>query len=78
MAIFKNITLINLTLPYSSELEVLLLDNMGSFIGLVHDGEVSAGTKQIIYQNSSLASGQYYMVFKWDGGILAKKVIVAK
>ena len=51
---------------------------MGQMVSVIHEGNMSAGTHQITWDASELASGMYIIKANIAGDVLSNKVMLVK
>lgn len=76
---FSNSTDIYFSSPTDTYLEIILVDNLGNYVDRVYKNVASLGLNKIHYDNkNNISSGVYYFLFKWEGGMEAKRVVIVK
>ena len=75
---FNPSTSLDLTLYGDSDVSIMVYNVMGQMVGVLHEGNMSAGTHQITWDASELASGMYIIKANIAGDVLSNKVMLVK
>ena len=75
---FNPSTSLDLTLYSDSDVSIMVYNVMGQMVNVLHDGNMSAGTHQITWNASDLASGMYIIKANVAGDVLSNKVMLVK
>jgi hypothetical protein len=75
---FNPSTTIGFVLPFSSNVELKVLNILGETVRTVLTDFLLPGKYEINFDGSELASGSYFVILKTDEGIKAKKILLIK
>jgi hypothetical protein len=71
-------TIINVTLPVSSEITLKVFDLLGNEVSEIASGYYNSGKYKFNYDGKNLASGIYIYQLKHESGIISKKMTLLK
>ena len=71
-------TRISYTLPEAENIRISLFDIQGKLVKSLYNGRQASGLHQLPLAVDDLPSGQYYLSLIARGGVITKKVVVAK
>lgn len=75
---FNPSTNISFTLPESGNVKLTVYNVLGQQVALLHDGYAEAGTKQVKFNGSELASGMYIYTLHTDNFVTSRKMMLIK
>lgn len=74
----NSLTTLNYALANTSRLKISITDIQGKEIATIQDGEQTSGTYTIVYDCSSLPSGNYRIVFSTARGTASRPLIIVR
>lgn len=74
----NSLTTLNYALANTNRLKVSITDMQGKEVATIQDGEQTSGTYTIVYDCSSLPSGNYRIVFSTARGTASRPLIVVR
>ena len=75
---FNPSTTLDLTLHNDGDVAITVYNVMGQMVGTLHNGNMSAGTHQITWDASNLASGMYIIKAEVADNVSSQKVMLLK
>ncbi len=75
---FNPVTAVLFDLPTAARVEIRIFDALGRQVALLQDGTMSAGTHNLRWEASGLASGVYFLRFRADDFIATNKLLLLK
>jgi C1A family cysteine protease len=75
---FNPVTVISFQLPHTSHLNLSVFDVSGRMVTTLLDGSITAGTHEVTFNGSDLASGLYFVRMKAEGYNQTMKVLLVK
>ena len=75
---FKTTSTISIQLSQKSKVLIELFDINGQQVGLLYQGEMSAGRHQLLIQNSNLANGVYICRMQTEYGMVSRRVGISR
>jgi hypothetical protein len=75
---FNPVTVISFQLPHAGHLNLSVFDVTGRMVATLADASLSAGTHEVTFHGSNLASGLYFVRMKADGFNQTMKVLLVK
>jgi hypothetical protein len=75
---FNPVTVISFQLPHAGHLNLSVFDVSGRMVTTLIDGFINAGTHEVTFNGSNLASGLYFVRMKAEGFNQTMKVLLVK
>ena len=73
-----NQTIIEFVLTKSTNININIYSTSGKLFDNIYNGVLSKGSHSINYNSSKIQTGEYNLIFEWEGIKYIKKVIIAK
>jgi len=75
---FNSMTKIKYSIPQKQNVKLSIYDSLGKLVTILVDKEQSSGKYEVVFNASSLSSGEYFYKLEIDGYIKTKKMIYLK
>ncbi len=75
---FNPSTSISFSLPRSGRVSLKVYDVIGREIGVLFDGEKTAGVHSVVFDAGEIASGMYFYRIEYDGTAVTKRMMLVK
>jgi hypothetical protein len=69
---------VTLDLENSAEVDLTITDIMGNIVYVENQGDLFAGSQQLMIDASSLASGMYFVNLNIDGQVITERLVISK